>query len=82
MGILALTKDAISGDAHKMNFICTTMMCVQQYLGIGYVVAQSSNQFIYSNFKDEYACSVSSQIYQCTKGSIDDWQRNGGDKNW
>jgi hypothetical protein len=65
-----------------MNFICTTTMCVQQYLGIGYVVAQSSNQFIYSNFREEFACSVSSHIYQCRKGSIDDWYQNGDSMNW
>lgn len=43
------------------------MMCIQQYLGIGYVVAQSPNVFIYSNFKEKYVCTVSKPIYQCEK---------------
>ena len=54
-----------------MNIICTTLMCIQQYLGIGYVVAQSSNVFIYSNFKEEYLCTVSKPIYQCKKHAIE-----------
>jgi len=53
-----------------MNIICATMMCLQQYLGIGYVVAQSPNTFIYSNFKEEYLCTVSKPVYQCTKQTI------------
>ena len=42
------------------------MMCIQQYLGIGYVVAQSQNLLIYSNYREEYMCNVSGFSYQCT----------------
>ncbi len=55
------------------------MLCVQQYLGIGYVIVKSQSQFIYSNFKEEYACSVSGPIYQCTKNSIENWDRGTSD---
>ena len=46
------------------------MMCIQQYLGIGYVVAQSSEVLIYSNYREEYVCKVSKPIYQCEKHLI------------
>jgi hypothetical protein len=54
-----------------MNIICTTMMCIQQYLGMGYVVAQSQNLLIYSNYKEEYVCTVSKPIYQCARHVIE-----------
>ena len=50
-----------------VNIICTTLMCIQQYLGIGYVVAQSQNFLIYSNYKEEYVCTVTKPVYQCEK---------------
>jgi len=53
-----------------MNIICTTMICLQQYLGIGYVVAQSQNLLIYSNYREEYVCTVTKPIYQCEKHLI------------
>jgi hypothetical protein len=46
------------------------MICIQQYLGIGYVVAQSQNVFIYSNYREKYVCTVTKPIYQCTKQTI------------
>jgi|GWRWMinimDraft_13_1066021.scaffolds.fasta_scaffold94576_1 hypothetical protein len=53
-----------------MNIICTTMMCIQQYLGIGYVVAQSQNLLIYSNYREKYVCAITKPIYQCEKQLI------------
>ena len=57
------------------------MMCVQQNLGIGYVVVKSQSQFVYSNFKDEYACFVSGHIYQCEKKLIEGLVESGGANN-
>jgi hypothetical protein len=48
-----------------LNFICGTVMCLQQYLGVGFVVAQSSDTLIYSNFKKQFACTYSGPIYRC-----------------
>jgi hypothetical protein len=62
-----------AGIAHSLSFICKNMTCVQQYLGIGYVVAQSSGQLIYSNYEEEFACSVSGYIYHCTSRNINSW---------
>ena len=49
-----------------MNFLCTTALCVQQYLGIGYVVAQTPNTMVYATYNTEYICNSSGGAYSCT----------------
>jgi hypothetical protein len=56
-----------------MSFICTSILaiCAQQWLGIGYVVLKGGNTFVYSNFKTEYICQASSNIYSCQVAPIE-----------
>ena len=51
-----------------LSFICTTAICVHQYLGIGYVIAQDANTLVYSNFNTVYRCEHSGPIYSCAQG--------------
>jgi hypothetical protein len=48
-----------------INFICGTTMCLQQYLGIGNTILNSTDQIIYASSRDTYACTVSGPIYKC-----------------
>jgi len=50
-----------------LNFVCSSLTCVQMYLGIGYVNMQVSNTLIYSSYyKDKtYVCNVVADNYQC-----------------
>jgi hypothetical protein len=49
-------------------------ICAQQWLGIGYIVLQGENTFLYTNFRMEYACHVSGKIYSCQGAPIEAWQ--------
>ena len=48
-----------------IQFACSTLSCVQMFLGIGYVIARTPDAMVYSNFQTEYYCSVSSIMYSC-----------------
>mgnify|MGYP006281785889 CR=1 FL=1 len=48
-----------------LRFLCTSTLCLQQMLGIGYVVSQSAGQLVYSTFNDQYLCNVSGPSYAC-----------------
>jgi hypothetical protein len=50
-----------------INFICTSMVCVQQYLSIGGIVISDGQRFIWDGFNGDYVCTVSSNIYQCSR---------------
>jgi hypothetical protein len=50
-----------------LNFICTTMVCVQQYLSIGGIVVSDGQRFIWDGFNGDYICTSSSNIYQCSR---------------
>jgi hypothetical protein len=49
------------------NFICTTVVCIQQYLGTGYVPISDRQRFIWDGFNQDYVCAVNSNIYTCSK---------------
>lgn len=51
-----------------LSFICTTAICVQQMLGIGYVIAQDRDTLVYSNFNTVYNCHKGGPIYSCVQG--------------
>jgi len=48
-----------------LNFICMTAVCVQQYLGTGYVLTSDGQRFIWDGFSKDYVCTNYSNIYQC-----------------
>jgi len=50
-----------------MNFICSTLSCLQMYLGSGYIVTETPNQIVYYNFQGFYICNQSSNTYKCSK---------------
>ena len=49
-------------------------LCAQQWLGIGYVVLKGGNTFVYSNFKTEYLCQASGNIYSCQAAPVESSQ--------
>ena len=63
-----------------LNFICTTMVCVQQYLGTGGVVISDGQRFVWDGFFASYACTANSYIYSCQRLAA----RNGAESrfNW
>jgi len=56
------------GDG-MINFLCASTMCLQQYLGVGFVVTSSADTLIYSNFKTVYACKYSGPSFNCREGN-------------
>ena len=50
-----------------LNFICTTAVCIQQYLGTGYITAIDGQRFIWDGFNQDYLCSGAANIYSCSR---------------
>jgi hypothetical protein len=50
-----------------LNFICTTVVCVQQYLGTGYIKFSDGQRFIWDGFNADYVCTGTSNIYYCER---------------
>jgi hypothetical protein len=55
-----------------LNFICTTVVCVQQYLGTGYIQASHGQRFIWNGSNQDYVCATTSSmqtynIYNCNR---------------
>jgi hypothetical protein len=50
-----------------INFICTTAVCVQQYLGTGYIPVSDGQRFIWDGFNQDYVCAATSNIYTCSR---------------
>jgi len=48
------------------TIICQTLTCLQMYLGSGYIISQTPDAILYSNFQKIYYCSRSSAIYNCS----------------
>lgn len=50
-----------------LSFVCSSIACVQMYLGVGYVNLFIGNTLIYTAyFKDKtYVCNVVADNYQC-----------------
>jgi len=48
-----------------LNFICTTAVCIQQYLGTGYVTMSDGQRFLWDGSNQDYACTGSSYVYSC-----------------
>jgi hypothetical protein len=52
-----------------LRFLCSTTMCLQQMLGLGFVVSQDSSTLVYSTFSDQFVCRFSGPSYACTQAS-------------
>ena len=52
-----------------IQFLCLSTACLQQYLGIGFVVLESQNSLVYSRFNRVYYCERSSYSYKCSTDS-------------
>ena len=50
-----------------LNFICTTIVCIQQYLGTGYISISDQNRFIWDGFNRDYACTGVKPVYACSQ---------------
>jgi hypothetical protein len=50
-----------------LNFICTTAVCIQQYLGTGYVSISDRQRFIWDGSNHDYACTHASYVYNCKR---------------
>lgn len=48
-----------------INFICSSLGCIQMYLGPGTVLVETRNQVIYYNFDKIYVCTRSSYFFSC-----------------
>jgi len=48
-----------------LNFICTTAVCIQQYLGTGYITFSDGQRFIWNGSNQDYACTGTSRVYHC-----------------
>jgi len=48
-----------------VNFICSSLSCIQMYLGAGYTILQTENQILYYNFQRIYVCTKSSYFFSC-----------------
>jgi len=53
-----------------LNFICTTAVCVQQYLGTGYAIISDQQRFIWDGYNTDYACTHYSNIYHCQQTQL------------
>lgn len=40
-----------------LRFVCASLACVQQYLGIGYSPIQSDSGLIWSDYRHQYHCT-------------------------
>jgi hypothetical protein len=47
-----------------MSFVCATLICVQQFLGIGYSTGQTGGTFLYSDYSRNYFCQTQNVIAQ------------------
>ena len=48
-----------------VNFICSSISCIQMYLGAGTVLAETQNQIVYFNFHRVYVCTKSQYFFSC-----------------
>jgi len=48
-----------------ITFFCSTISCLNMYLGSGYILTQSGNAVIYYNFQKTYVCSRQSTRFEC-----------------
>lgn len=48
-----------------VNFICSSLSCIQMYLGAGYTILETENQILYYNFRKIYVCTKSSYFFSC-----------------
>lgn len=62
-----------------IQFICTTAMCVHQYLGIGITTYNLANAFVYTTTTEMYYCTKQSQFYSCQRASTPGRYQNGLD---
>lgn len=49
-----------------LNFTCTTLACVQQFLGAGHIVTSTPNSLVFTNYNQTYYCYVQSSVYRCS----------------
>jgi hypothetical protein len=48
-----------------LNITCTTLTCLQMYLGSGTITSQADNGFLYRSHDRTYFCKGRSGIYAC-----------------
>lgn len=53
------------------TIICQTLTCLQMYLGSGYIISQTPDAILYSNFQKIYYCNRSREIYNCYSLPVD-----------
>jgi hypothetical protein len=54
-----------------LQFTCSTLICLTQYLGLGVVNYQSLNGVLLTTPRQSYYCQRYNNLYTCTK-SMDD----------
>lgn len=60
-----------------LNFICITVVCVQQYLGTGHITASDKRLLIWNGSRHDYVCLKTAHIYGCRRINLetDYWYR-------
>lgn len=54
-----------------MQFICSTVVCLTQYLGLGTIYYQSDNAIALSAQNQGYYCRYYNTVYTCLKVTDD-----------
>ena len=62
-----------------IQFLCTTTMCVQQYLGVGITTYNLANALVYTTTTQMYYCTKQSQLYSCQRTPVPTRYQNGSD---
>lgn len=50
-----------------IQFMCVTSLCLQQWLGSGYVISQDDTTILFSTMQHIYLCNKSGPYYSCIK---------------
>ena len=50
-----------------INFMCASLSCIQNYLGVGYVTLQAADIILYTNYSSSksYICNRQYELFSC-----------------